>query len=64
MTHQFTVEDMTCGHCVARITAALHAFDAAARVSIDLAARMVSVDGAAGRSDYGCAIRDAGYSPA
>ena len=62
MTHEFKVEDMTCGHCVGRITTALHAFDPAARVSIDLAARKVSVDGAAGRSDYGYAIRDAGYT--
>ena len=64
MTHQFTVEDMTCGHCVGRITKALHTFDPAARVSIDLATSKVSVDGAAERSDYGYAIRDAGYSPA
>lgn len=62
MAHQLTLDDMTCGHCVLRLTKALHAFGPAAQVSIDLTARKVSVDGAAGREDYARAIREAGYS--
>lgn len=63
MTHEFRVDDMTCGHCVARVTKALHAFDPQAAVAIDLGSRTVAVDGAADRGDYAYAIRDAGYTP-
>jgi copper chaperone len=55
---------MTCGHCVARVTKKLQAFDPDAQVSIDLETRKVTIDGAASRGDYGYAIRDAGYTPA
>jgi copper chaperone len=61
MTHQFTLEDMTCGHCVSRVTKKLQTFDPDAIVSVDLAVRGVTIDGAAGRGDYAYAIRDAGY---
>jgi copper chaperone len=64
MTHDFKVEDMTCGHCVSRVTKKLQTFDPDAQVTIDLASKKVSIDGAAGRADYAYAIRDAGYSPA
>jgi copper chaperone len=64
MTHQIKVEDMACGHCAARVTKKLQTFDPDARISIDLASRTVSIDGAAGRGDYGYAIRDAGYKVA
>ena len=64
MTYQFTVEDMTCGHCVTRVTEALRERDPRAKVSIDLDVRKVAVDGAAPRSDYADALRDAGYTPA
>jgi len=64
MTHEFKVEDMTCGHCVLRVTKKLQTFDPDARVTIDLESKKVSIDGAAGRGDYGYAIRDAGYTPA
>jgi copper chaperone len=63
MTHEFTVEDITCGHCVSRVTKKLRSFDADAQVSIDLASKRVSIDGAARRGDYAYAIRDAGYTP-
>ena len=64
MRHEFNVDDMTCGHCAARVTRVLNVFDPEAKVRIDLAARTVAIDGAADRSDYAYAIRDAGYSPA
>jgi len=63
MTHEFKVDDMTCGHCVSRITKSLHVFDPEATVAIDLASRTVAVDGAADRSDYAFVIHDAGYTP-
>lgn len=64
MTYEFRVEDMTCGHCVARVTKKLQTFDPDAKVGIDLAAQRVTIDGAAGRGDYAYAIRDAGYKTA
>jgi copper chaperone len=63
MTHEFRVEDMTCGHCVSRLTKALRTFDPRATVAFDLAAHGVWIDGDAGRADYAYGIRDAGYSP-
>lgn len=63
MTHEFKVDDMTCGHCVSRITKSLHAFDRDAKIAIDLASRTVAVDGAADRDDYAAVIHDAGYTP-
>jgi copper chaperone len=63
MTHEFKVDDMTCGHCVSRITKSLHAFDPEVTVAIDLASRTVAVDGAADRKDYAFVINDAGYTP-
>lgn len=64
MGQTFTVTDMTCGHCVARVTQALKAADPAAGVSIDLAAHQVTVEGGATRDEYAQAIRAAGYTPA
>jgi copper chaperone CopZ len=64
MAHEFNVQDMTCGHCVARVTKALKEADPAAEVTIDLPARKVSVDGTGERDEYAEAIRAAGYTPA
>lgn len=63
MTHSFTVADMTCGHCARRITAAVSRKDSTAKVQVDLARRVVRVEGGAEREDYAKAIRDAGYTP-
>jgi copper chaperone len=63
MSHAFTVEDMTCGHCVSRVAKSLQAFDPEATVAIDLASRTVTIAGAADPEDYAEAIRDAGYTP-
>lgn len=64
MAYEFSVDDMTCGHCVARVTQALKGADPDARVTIDLPAHKVSVDGTGERDDYAEAIRAAGYTPA
>ncbi len=64
MAHEFNVNDMTCGHCVARLTRALHSADPAAEVTIDLHAHAVRVDGPGTRDQYAEAIRGAGYTPA
>ena len=39
----FNVEGMTCGHCVKAVTQAIKNQDPAAEVTVDLAAKQVSV---------------------
>lgn len=60
----FQVNDMSCGHCVSSITAAVKAVDQNARIDIDLASHRVQVDtSAANEAAIGPAIAEAGYSP-
>lgn len=40
----FSVEGMTCGHCVRAVTQAVQSQDPAASVKVDLAAKEVGVD--------------------
>jgi copper chaperone len=44
-TMKFDVEGMTCGHCIRAITRAIHTLDPDARVDVDLALGMVTVEG-------------------
>ncbi len=60
---QFEVNDMTCGHCINAVTAAVKDVAPHATVSIDLAERLVGVEGAPDADMVEQAIRDAGYSP-
>ncbi len=64
MTTTFEVKDMTCGHCVSTITKAVEAVDHGAKLQIDLATHLVTIDtteaDAAALSD---AIKEAGYTP-
>lgn len=60
----FTVNDMTCGHCVSTVTRAIAAADAGARVTIDLPSHRVSIEqGAASAAVFAEAITEAGYTP-
>jgi len=60
----FKVNDMTCGHCVSTITKAIKGVDRAAKVTIDLAQHLVTVEPTeADASDLGDAITEAGYTP-
>ena len=60
----FEVKDMTCGHCASTITKAVNAVDPGAKVQIDLATHLVSIDAtAADAAALSNAIRDAGYTP-
>lgn len=58
---QFTVQNMSCGHCVGAITRAIHAIDAGARVDVDLAAGTVTVLGDIAAEQAAAAIVAAGY---
>lgn len=59
--YELTVADMTCKHCVARVTAAVHAVDPAASVSIDLASARVRIDSTLALAPLVAAIDGAGY---
>jgi copper chaperone CopZ len=61
--HEFTVQDMTCGHCVATITDAVKSVDPSGRCEIDLASRRVVVDSALSAERNAVAITRAGFSP-
>jgi len=61
MTYQLTVEDMTCKHCVGRVTKAVQGIDPDARVEIDLPTGKVSIDSGADLDRIAAAIDEAGY---
>jgi Cu+-exporting ATPase len=42
--YELTVEDMTCKHCVGRVTKAVQEIDGAAKVDIDLPSKKVTID--------------------
>ncbi|HSV69035.1 MAG TPA: heavy-metal-associated domain-containing protein [Methylibium sp.] len=60
----FRVDDMSCGHCVSTITKAIKLTDKDAKVTIDLAQRLVMVEPAeADAQGLRDAIAEAGYTP-
>lgn len=60
----YQVEDMTCGHCAAAITRAVHGIDDNAQVQVDLAQRRISIEATdAEPDDLLEAITQAGYNP-
>jgi copper chaperone len=59
---QFEIKDMTCGHCVARITKALQATNSAARVDVDPPNRRVRVTGLEAQQAL-AAISSVAYTP-
>ena len=60
---EFTVRDMTCGHCVGTVTKAVKGVEPQASVDIDLEHHLVRIDGASNAQAVESAIRDAGYTP-
>lgn len=55
------IPDMSCGHCVATIAAAVRRLDATATVDADLEARTVAIRSGADPTRIEAAIREAGY---
>lgn len=60
---EFNVEGMSCGHCVSRVTQAVHHVDPAAKVEVDLATHKVRVETGKDRQSVTVALTDAGYPP-
>jgi copper chaperone len=60
---EFTVNDMTCGHCASTITRAVKDVDAASRCEIDLGQHKVRIESAHAAAEFKAAIEEAGYTP-
>ena len=56
-----SVDNMSCGHCVAAVTRAVQGVDPGARVEVDLERKAVHVESDAQRARVVAAIVDAGY---
>ena len=64
MTTTFDVPDISCGSCVAHIEKAIGGLDGVGAVNVDVAAKTVTVDGAADAHVLHAALTAAGYPPA
>ena len=58
----FSVEGMTCGHCVRAVTQAVQSQDPAASVKVDLAAKEVGVESRLSAKQVISLITEEGYS--
>lgn len=58
---RYTIENMTCGHCVATVTKAVQGVDANAIVRADVAGRSLEIDTGATSEIVSAAIAAAGY---
>ncbi len=61
---EFSIPDMSCGHCVKAITQALAQLDPAATLSVDLPTRTITVQTAQEREKVAAALAEAGYPAA
>ncbi len=59
---QIKVPDMSCKHCVSRITAALEALEGVDGVSVDLENKTVEITGAIPIESVKKAVKGAGYT--
>ena len=58
---EFSVPDMSCGHCTAAIEKAVKAADPAATINCDLTTHSVTVDTSLPSVAVSAAIKEAGY---
>jgi copper chaperone len=58
---RFQVQGMTCGHCIATVTAAVRSVEPCAEVTVDLRAGSVLVKTSAKLDEVANAINRAGY---
>ena len=59
--YELQVKDMSCGHCARRITQAVQALDATARLEIDLQRKQVRIESTCELSELNDALAEAGY---
>jgi copper chaperone len=63
-TNSYTVEGMTCGHCVAAVTEELSKLDGVSHVDVDLASGRVMIESShpLDSADVAAAVDEAGYT--
>jgi copper chaperone len=61
---EFTLPDISCGHCAAAVERTIKRIDANATVQIDVATKHVSVATHATREQLAAALSEEGYPPA
>lgn len=59
--YELTVEGMSCGHCVGRVTKSVQGVDQDAKVTIDLPTKKVKIESDADLAAIAAAIDEAGY---
>jgi copper chaperone len=57
----FSVPDMTCGHCKASVEQALSALPGAGKITVDLAAKLVTTEGQTPSATILAALDDIGF---
>ncbi len=60
---ELTINDMTCGGCVASVTRAVTNIDPAAKLDIDISTKHVKIDSGIAPEQLLAAIEAAGYHP-
>ncbi len=61
---ELTLPDMTCGHCVKSVTAAVQKLDATARLDIDLPSHRVRIETPLAEGVVKAALAEEGYPAA
>ena len=60
---EFTLPDMSCGHCASKVAMACRQVDPCSQVDIDVGARKLKVQSPESREDFAEALAEAGYPP-
>ena len=63
-TSTFTVEGMTCGHCVSSVTEEVSEVAGVTDVKVDLGSGLLTVQGEADAAAIKAAVEEAGYTVA
>jgi copper chaperone len=64
VTLEFTLPDMSCGHCIRAVSSTVQRVDPAAQVVTDLPARLLRIETSFPRQDFAAALAAEGYPPA
>ncbi|MBS0454908.1 MAG: heavy-metal-associated domain-containing protein [Proteobacteria bacterium] len=60
---EFTLPDMSCGHCASKVAIACRLVDPRAQVDIDVGKRQLKIESPESRDDFSDALAEAGYPP-
>lgn len=61
---ELNLPDMSCGHCASTVAQTCKLVDPAAKVEVDLNAKLVKIDSAEDQQEFAEALTEAGYPPA